>query len=283
MIVKALSHKSNNVSAIRRLISYVCDPQKMQDKYYGRKLLTVKQYIPSYNQEKWVQAFKSNDDRRTFNHKKRVVLRHEIISFAPQSNPLISRDTLHAFAKYYLKNRMQKPTMGIGVVHYDQAPHIHFVMAGVALDGSATRVSREQFKAFKVQLQEFQEQQFPELSHSIVDHNKHKTLKLQLTHQEQRIRDKGKVSDKEELSQTVMHLAKGCISLDQLELKLKAQSLKPYHRRGILTGVWLGNRKYRLSTLGIGKEHLKEMTREQQRLNTLTKNQGTYRDKERER
>jgi len=277
MIVKAVSHKSTSISAIRKLIHYVCDSQKMRDTYYGRKPLTIKQYISSYNQERWVQAFKSNDNKRNFNHKKRVVLRHEIISFSPQSNPLISRATLQAFAKYYLKNRMLKPTMGIGIVHYDQAPHIHFVIAGVALDGSATRISRKEFKDFKIQLQHFQQERFPELSHSIVDHDKAKTLKLKLTHQEQQMKDKGKVSDKEKFSQKVMQLAKGCVSLVELETKLKKQSLRPYHRRGILTGVWLGNRKFRLTTLGIGKEHLKEMTREQKRLHTLTL---SHRDKD---
>ena len=280
MIVKALSHKSTSISSIRRLIQYVSDPQKMQDRYFGRKPLTVKKYFRSYDTEKWVQAFKENDDNRTFNHAKRIVLRHEIISFAPQSNPLISRDILQALAKYYLAHRMTKPTMGFAVVHYDQAPHIHFIIAGVALDGTATRISRQEFKGFKIQLQNFQKERFPELSHSIVNHNKSKTLQLKLTHQEQRMKDKGKVSDKELLSQKVIQLAKGCKSLEELEVKLQEQSLRPYHRRGILTGVWLGNKKFRLTTLGIGKKHLQEMTREQKRLNALLQSQKG-KDKER--
>lgn len=283
MIVKALSHKNSSASGIRRLVRYVCDQDKMQDKYFGRQSLTVKKYLQSYNQERWIQSFKTNDDNRSFNHAKRVVLRHEIISFSPQSNPLISRETLHAFAKYYLENRMLKPTMGFGVVHYDEAPHIHFVLAGVALDGLATRISRQQFKDFKIKLQNFQKERFPELSHSIVDHAKPKTLKLELSHQEQRMKDKRKVSDKELLSQKVMQLTKGCVSLDELEAKLIDQSLRPYYRRGILTGVWLGNRKFRLSTLGVGKEHLKEMTREQKRLNALRKNEVIERNREIER
>lgn len=273
MIVKALSHKSSNVSAIRRLVEYVCDQKKMQDRYYGRKPLTVKQFLQSYNQDKWTQALKSNDDKRTFNHTKRTVLRHEIISFAKESNPLISRNTLQTFAKYYLKHRMTKPTMGVAVVHYDETPHIHFVIAGVALDGSATRISRQEFKTFKIELQQFQKEQFPELSHSIVDHNKAKTLKLELTHQEQRMKEKGKISEKEKLARKVIQIAQECVSLEDLEVKLKHRKLKPYHRRRLLTGVWLGKRKFRLTTLGVGKEHLKEMTREQKRLDALSQSQ----------
>ncbi|WP_299213558.1 relaxase/mobilization nuclease domain-containing protein [uncultured Dokdonia sp.] len=273
MIVKALSHKSSNVSAIRRLVEYVCDQEKMQDRYYGRKPLIVKQFLQSYEQGNWVQALKSNDDKRTFNHAKRTVLRHEIISFAKESNPLISRNTLQTFAKYYLKHRMTKPTMGVAVVHYDEAPHIHFVIAGIALDGSATRISRKEFKTFKIQLQQFQQEKFPELSHSLVDHNKAKTLKLKLTHQEQRMKEKGKISEKEKLSRKVIQIAQECVSLEELESKLNRHKLKPYHRKGILTGVWLDKRKFRLTTLGVGREHLKEMTREQKRLDALFQSQ----------
>ncbi len=46
---------------------------------------------------------------------------------------------------------------------------------------------------------------------------------------------------------------------------------KPYYRDTTLTGVWLGNRKFRLSTLGIGKQHLLEMIIEQERLESLSK------------
>lgn len=83
------------------------------------------------------------------------------------------------------------------------------------------------------------------------------------------MKDKGIVSEKEKLSFLVMKIAKKCNSLSELNEQLEMQSLRPYHRNGTLTGLWLGNRKYRLTTLGIGKEHLKELTLEQERLNEL--------------
>ena len=69
-----------------------------------------------------------------------------------------------------------------------------------------------------------------------------------------------------------MQIANNCKSLNELASKLESKSLKPYNRNGKLTGLWLGARKYRLSTLGIGKEHLKSLTQEQLRLDELQKN-----------
>ncbi len=81
---------------------------------------------------------------------------------------------------------------------------------------------------------------------------------------------KGILSEKEKLSFMVMQIAGGCKSLDELSNKLESESLEPYYRKGIFAGLWLGNRKFRLTTLGVGKEHLKELTREQQRLGELS-------------
>lgn len=175
MIVKAISHKSTRKSSIKKLINYVFNPDKMQDKEKGSKPLIIKKFISGYDTEKWSQLFKENDNNRNFEHSKRTVLRHEIISFAPQSSKHLTREKLKAFGKYYLKHRSPL-SMGVATVHYDVSPHIHFIISGVAVDGSSTRVSRESFKAFKIHLQKFQQQKFPELSDSVVDHSKKKAL-----------------------------------------------------------------------------------------------------------
>ncbi|WP_301401796.1 relaxase/mobilization nuclease domain-containing protein [Polaribacter huanghezhanensis] len=147
----------------------------MQDIEQKREQLVLKQFVQGYHSDKWVNAFKENDNNRTFRHAKRTVLRHEIISFSPKSNQYLTRDVLKTIAKYYLKHRSPK-SLGICTVHYDKAPHIHFVISGVGIGGVSTRISREEFKAFKIKLQEFQQQLFPELSHSIVNHSKKKAL-----------------------------------------------------------------------------------------------------------
>ena len=173
MIVKAISHKSTSKASIKKLINYVFNPQKMKD--LDGKQLIVKKLIGGYDKSKWADAFKKNDEVRTFEHSKRTVLRHEIISFSPQSAKHLTREKLKTLGKYYLKHRSPL-SMGVATVHYDASPHIHFIIAGVSIDGSSTRITRKEFKTFKIKLQEFQQQNFPELSDSIVDHSKKKAL-----------------------------------------------------------------------------------------------------------
>ncbi|PHS66977.1 MAG: hypothetical protein COB12_04765 [Flavobacterium sp.] len=86
------------------------------------------------------------------------------------------------------------------------------------------------------------------------------------------MKEKGLISEKEKVSKLVIRIANSCKSLTELADKLESQSLEPYYRKGILAGLWLGNRKFRLTTLGVGKEHLKKLTLEQFRLDELQKN-----------
>ena len=95
-------------------------------------------------------------------------------------------------------------------------------------------------------------------------------------------KSRGVFSEKERLSLLVKKIAKQCKSLDQLADKLKQQKLKPYYQKNVLRGLYLGNRKLRLTTLGIDKSHLKALTIEQQRLNSLnskTQNQNKNRER----
>lgn len=175
MIVKAISHRSTKKSAIQKLIQYIFDPEKMKDVHKDREPLVVKQFVRGYDPEKWADAFKENDEKRTFSHTRRTVLRHEIISFSPESNDFLTREKLKAFAKFYLKHRSPN-SLGVSAVHYDKAIHIHFIVAAITIEGRSTRVSQKDFRRFKIQLQEFQKQNYPELSDSIVEHSKKKNL-----------------------------------------------------------------------------------------------------------
>ncbi len=155
---------------MKKLIDYCFAPEKMIDSTNGRKAVIVKRHIRGYDTQKWVDDFKINDDKRVFIHKNRTVLRHEIISFSPEDNHKITREMLMDFGKWYLKNRSE--SLGVCGVHYEESIHLHFIISGVAVDGKSTRISREEFKSFKIRLQEFQQQKYPELSHSIVNHSK---------------------------------------------------------------------------------------------------------------
>lgn len=173
MIVKAISHKSPTKSAIGKLINYIFDPEKLKDNTLNREPLISKRNILGYNQNKWIDSFKTNDDKRSFEHSKRTVIRHEIVSFSDKDNHLLTREALKAISKWYLKHRSPN-SLGVCAVHYEKSIHIHFAISGVGLDGKSTRISRKAFTDFKIKLQEFQKEHYPFLSNSIVQHSKKK-------------------------------------------------------------------------------------------------------------
>jgi len=277
MIVKAISHKSNKRSVMKKLIDYVFAPEKMIDHISKRQAVVAKRHIRGYETNRWVDAFKRNDDNRTFTHKNRVVLRHEVVSFSPEDNHRITPEILQNIGKWYLKNRSQ--SLGVCAAHYEESIHLHFIISAVGINGKSTRITRQEFKAFKIRLQEFQKEKYPELSHSIVNHSKKKALKLELTQKELHMRkSRGVLSEKEKTSLLVKRIAKRCKSLEELAKKIREEQLQPYYRSGMLKGLWLGNRKLRLTTLGVDKSHLKVLTIEQKRLNELQSNKDNTKE-----
>lgn len=275
MIVKSVSHSSSRPSAIKKLIRYVFEKNKLKDTFYNREPVVMKKFLQTYDKDKWAAQLKSNDDRRTFDHKRRTVLRHEVIAFAPEDNKQLTREKLQDFIKFYFKHRSPR-SMILAGVHYEKSVHIHFVHTAVGIDAKSTRVSRDDFKNFKIAFQEFQKQKYPELSHSLVEHSRSKTLRLKLSQKEQyMIQKRGVISEKAQLSKIVSELASKCQSLGELADKLQNVGLKPYYRYGKLTGIWVSEkRKLRLTTLGIGNTHLKQMTMEQERLDKIVKLRG---------
>lgn len=173
MIVKAISHKSNKKTSIKKLIDYVFAGQKLADIKLKREPVIVKRHIRGYETDKWVDAFKSNDDNKTFTHKNRVVLRHEVVAFSKEDNHKITSEMLQDIAKWYLKNRSQ--SLGVCGVHWEDSVHLHFIISAVGIDGRPTRITRQEFKNFKVRLQQYQQQKYPQLTHSIVNHSKKKS------------------------------------------------------------------------------------------------------------
>lgn len=99
------------------------------------------------------------------------------------------------------------------------------------------------------------------------------------------MKKRGVISDKEELEKRVKDIAKGCKDLSSLKEKLIKGGIEVYARgNAVLTGAYLGKRRYRLSpTLGITKEHFKAMTLEEERLQKLRSKRNKERTKNKER
>ncbi len=69
-------------------------------------------------------------------------------------------------------------------------------------------------------------------------------------------------SQKQIISEKLIRLAQRSKSLDSLEKLLKRNNIETYRRRGKFTGIRIKKRKYKLTTLGIDKTLLKQLTHE---------------------
>lgn len=129
------------------------------------------------------QAFKDNDTFRS-HRKNGVVQYHEIISFSPEDRVVLTRDPgiLMDMARKYLDIRAPN-SMAIARPHFDEEHiHVHLMISGNQFQSKETsRISRMAFDRVKQQLNEYQLNQYPELSNSVVEEHFRPRLELKKT------------------------------------------------------------------------------------------------------
>ena len=132
------------------------------------------------------------------------------------------------------------------------------------LTGESNRISRQEFRDLKLALDAYQKERFPELVYSLPSHGKSK--KLQLSDPELKLQDReGKLSQKQELFETVQTVYSRSKSLDNFLSELKSEGYNSYSRGGKVYGVEDESGKhYRFKTLGFDLKKLEELDRQAQ-------------------
>lgn len=269
MIIKTISHRSTYQFRMQALVDYVFDKDKMTD--LNRESVVVKQFLRGYDPNTYGRQFKQNDEKRTFENKRRSVLRHEIVSFHEDDDLHLTRDNLKRIAKKYIDKRAPD-SLCLAVAHYNENPHIHFIISSVTRVGASTRLSRGAFQEFKKEMEKWQEKEFPQLTASVVDHSKPKEPRLKLSQKEQHMKLKrGVMSEKEILSIRIKELIKNCKTLSDVKQILEQERIETYARKpqDVVSGVYLGKRKLRLTTLGVSKSRYKKLSLEEKRMQEL--------------
>ncbi len=116
-------------------------------------------------------------------------------------------------------------------------------------------MSRQAFREAKQDLELYQQQQFPELIYSRVDHSQRTSVSKVLVWNKE-LPDKSDALSLREILNIAVEKAQ---SLAEFVRLIEQQGLRPYYRNGVLTGVWYGRkkqRKYRLKKLGVEPERL---------------------------
>lgn len=255
MILKSLSRKSNPSQLIGYVLRYSLRENK-QAKHKEDATLILKHNLRSRSVQGYVKEFLNNEAFRIYKRKDSVILFHTILSFAPGDKERITDAQLKSIAKQYVALRGNN-SLYLIVGHKEKLhTHLHMVNSGVQLNGYSSRVSKQQFKHIKLELEKFVQEKYPELSASAIIHDKKKHLsKAVLIEQAQNTRQtaKQKLLTILDEAYTIATSKEGFLN------KLKEQSYEPYYRNNTLQGLMVEGRKFRFTRIGYDTETIEKL------------------------
>lgn len=205
-----------------------------------------------------------------------ISLYHEVISLNGADAPTPAM--LYDLAQHYLEERAPN-CLAFGMVHSDgDHPHIHLVIsANLRGRGQKHRLSKPRFAAIKRDLERYQRERYPQLTHSLVfpeaakptvaarsSSDRATALPVSSRGEQELVRRKqhgGNTAQrtKETLAEMVAsHLAVST-SAAELRERLNSHGAELYERRGRLCGIHFRGRKYRLRTLGLAEPALERV------------------------
>jgi hypothetical protein len=262
MILKTLRVKKK--ASFGRLVNYVMTHENKLRKGFLLTHNVMADDIAGITEE-----FHQNDDYRTNKRKNSVLMYHEIMSFAPEDSEQLTAEILEDIAQEYINMRSQK-ALGIAKPHFEKSHwHIHFLFSGTEYrSNDLLRMDNKKFEQIRRGIETYQQERYPELTHSIVYTDKPERERLNQKQVDKNVRKEkayqaqknGRVLDKERLSKAVQEMyARSKDTPTFLKFLNDQPELESYKYRGKLAGIKYGknkSRKYRFTTLGITKEML---------------------------
>jgi hypothetical protein len=190
----------------------------------------------------------------------RVILFHEVISLAVADRPYVDQRVLEDLARFYLERRAPD-SLAYGQIHLTANAHVHLLISGNRIASSRqSRLSRQEFDGVKLELERYQRERYPLLSHSLVHAFRDgRSARVKRGRAEgersRRLRAAGKRDDssrKDLIAAFFRETAELARSEEEWRQLLGARNLRLY-RRGTRLGIEEGltSRKYRLATLGV--------------------------------
>ena len=186
-----------------------------------------------------------------------VALYHEILSLAGCDQPRATPAILLDLARRYLELRAPA-ALAYGRVHFDPAlqknPHVHLAISG-NLCGQAKklRLSKQEFRAVQEELERYQQERYPFLTHSLVfaAPPRDPTAAPRRRSAPPRPESERRSQKKRQLRERYLAARLAAASERDFRFRLQEEGMELYFRGGRLAGVTADGRKYRLQTLGI--------------------------------
>ncbi|KAB2912879.1 MAG: relaxase/mobilization nuclease domain-containing protein [Bacteroidetes bacterium] len=284
MIIKSLSRKT---PSYRQLINYVLHENE-KPAPDGLERFVYTKNLTGHTVDEWVQSFETQESYRLYQRSNQNYLYHVIISWHISDRQNITTAMLKDIAREFAKRR--GISLYVATPHFLQnAVHLHVVHSSLELlTGRSLRISKGEFAKLKRDLEAIQLERYPEITHSVVDHDKNN--KVRIHDNEYHLKARTGTTDKEILTHAIEQALTISASPDDLKQLLQEQGITVYERNGRLQGVLAPktNRKVRFSRLGFDN-HInalqKEHTKEKEIVSTLDRirKQREERKKERER
>ncbi len=260
MIIKSKSYKHHRSFA--SVLSYILREQEQANGFVLTKFIKGH----DVSTKALANQFLINESFRLNPRKNNVRLYMDVLSFHAQDTEKLTNEKLQIIAHKYLSLRAPN-AMAVATVHRKEKEHthLHICFSGVAYKtGKSIRISKADFQnKVKIPMEQFQQQKFPELflseiNHKAVSKRKDKDLRKDV---EKLMAQKGRPSEKQQLLLALETAFKTATSKTDFYKRLEAQGLTLYKRNGVLTGIQ-GKRKFRFTTLGYDKGLLAELDKD---------------------
>lgn len=264
------------------LLRYMMEDKERLLDDHGQTFV-VRHNVRGNNIDEWAKQFRANEQHRLRKRKNSVYVNHDIISFHRDSGQFLTPEKLERIVREYIRLRNPKG-MYVACAHTDR-DHVHIHICTSAIEyrtGKSMRMSRQEFATLKKNIQQFQIEQYPELSRSVVNHGRKSKGRVSEKEMQFKLRT-GKMSQRELVQSTVAECYRKSKSTEDFYARLKEQKLETYVRGGRVYGVVFGNRNFRFKTLGIdlSADRSVELTRnkELRQLRKRDQTRGIERDR----
>lgn len=256
MIIKSLSRKSNPAQLIQYALRYSMKEGNMQTQK-EQAVFLLKHNIRSTNVEGYIKEFKENESYRIYRRKDSVVLFHSILSFAPEDKERITKATLKDMAKKFVELR-GTDCLHIAAAHLEKEhKHIHIISSGVKVNGRSSRVSKQAFTHILNELEQYQQEKYPNLIHS---KNSHAKTRLQNKEQLLEYLQKNRKTTHIQLLTYVEQAYQNANSLTDFTNHLFANNYELYFRNGRPQGILAYGTKFRFSSLQFDTRNLEQLS-----------------------
>lgn len=272
MIIKSLSRKSNTGQLVNYIFRYILDEEKSKQKKETFKTkesqFLIRHNVRSRSVKGFVKEFQENEKYRLVHRKDSVKLFHTIISFSGKDSHKIDDKLLKDIAKKFITERGLN-NLYAGTKHVDKDHvHLHIAISGTQLNGRSSRISKQQFRHLKIEMDRYQREKFSNLIYSFPEHGKSQKQKSR----EEIIEavKQSRLTHKKSLCEILDTTYNNSNSLDHFLSLLKDLGQEAYYRNGRLQGLIYEGKKFRFSRLGYDANTLQLLEQKKNKQKVLT-------------